>query len=98
MRTKKLLKDLISITTHDLDKWHEAMGKFDKAKWKDHNKHCELYSKHQPKEEKEFYEESIRLHNEYEKELLSIPTNYTTSAEWGWSSKLPLNPTFNEEE
>lgn len=49
---------------------------------KNHKEHCELYLKHQPKEEKEFYEESIRLHNEYEKELLSIP----------------LNPTFNEEE
>jgi hypothetical protein len=36
--------------------------------------------------------------DEYEKKLLSTLINYTTSAEWGWSSKLPLNPTFNEEE
>lgn len=86
MRTKKLLEDPISINTHNLPKWEEAMGKFDKTEWQEnHDKHCELYLKHQPKEEKEFYEESIRLHkelqDEYEKELLSILTNYTNEEE-----------------
>lgn len=58
------------LSSHDTSKWKELSDNFDKAKrWQNHREHCEIYLKHQPQEEKDFYDESIRLHTELFDEL-----------------------------